>query len=240
MRKASNKIDSKILKASMKQKLNDACAHAKRQRRAKNQLIATLKKSYRAEPGKAASVIQAIKEQAKKHRVVADKKNNKKVSFCQKKQRITTKQDWDATEPPQDVRELLMGVNVFNDIVEPEPSRGPMVCHKDIVLSRAEMAFLNKGPRFMWRPEIDSIDVNTEIEKAIAKRMYREEDDDGLMDVQDAIPMPLNREHRQYCTCNDCLQATGLSVNELEAQLTLSQETEKSQESAHFYPQKVL
>ena len=50
--------------------------------------------------------------------------------------------------------------------------------------------------------------------------------DDGLMDVQNAIAMPLSREHRQLCTCNDCLQATGLSVNELQALLSPSDDVQ--------------
>ena len=46
LRKSSNKLDHKLLKANMRQKLNDACAYATRLRQVKSKLRQSVKVKY--------------------------------------------------------------------------------------------------------------------------------------------------------------------------------------------------
>ena len=64
---------------------------------------------------------------------------------------------------PQEVQELISGVNIFTTTVEPEKSADPMVCDKSIKLSKSELAFLRKGPKFMMRQVVNEGDFCTEI-----------------------------------------------------------------------------
>ena len=55
---------------------------------------------------------------------------------------------------PVDAWEILKGVNLFcGENITPEPSVEPMICSPDIPLTKCELAFLMKGPRFMLRQE---------------------------------------------------------------------------------------
>ena len=86
---------------------------------------------------------------------------------------------------PDDVREWIAGVNIFNENLVPEPSLGPMICDPNIKLSRSEMAFLKRGPGFMVRQELNSYDFKTEVEKMIAIEKYDKSERSDLSSSSD-------------------------------------------------------
>ena len=55
----------------------------------------------------------------------------------------------DLKDIPDRAWDLLEGIDLFqSDNITPEQSADPMVCSPDISLSRAELAFLKRGPCF--------------------------------------------------------------------------------------------
>jgi len=171
-RKSSKVFDPKILKVLMKQKLNDACAHANKLRQAKNKLRRTLVKNYSNNPKEWRKILKRISKITIKRKQEKIRKNNIKFKRCKAKQEINKIKD----SIPAEARPLLDRVNVFKGEVEPERLEGPMVCSKEMVLSGEEIEFLTKGPRFMLRPELDRMEYGIELEKMVAKQTYRNGD----------------------------------------------------------------
>ena len=74
---------------------------------------------------------------------------------------ITTrkKAQYELGEVKPEVRQVLNEVNIFREDLTPEPPQGPMVCSGSISLSREEMAFLSRSPRYMVRGDVSLSDV---------------------------------------------------------------------------------
>ena len=77
-------------------------------------------------------------------------------------------------------RAFFENVNIFTaDNVMLEASAGPMICNKDIKLSRDEVTFLEKGPRSMFRQDAMKEDFAMEVEKKIDERKYQSMESEG-------------------------------------------------------------
>ena len=125
----------------MKQKLNDACAHANKLRQAKNRLRKKLVKCYsnHKEWRKVLERISKVTTRRKKEKM---KKNDIKFQRCKAKQEINKIRD----SMPTETRSILEHVNVFGGEIKPEKLEGPMVCSKEIALSGEEIEFLTMVP----------------------------------------------------------------------------------------------
>ena len=104
------------------------------------------------------------------HRHKHKTKAIKKYEHCEMKMK-RDKEHKDFEDIPKRAWELLKGVNLFqNSALTPEDSADPMVCSPDILLNKAELAFLKKGPRFMLRQETSELEFKTELEKCQLKK----------------------------------------------------------------------
>jgi len=70
--------------------------------------------------------------------------------------------------------EIISEVNVFREKVEKEEIIGPMICDKSKKLDKNEVAFLKKGPRLILRPELSEENHCVEIEKMLAKVLFKQ------------------------------------------------------------------
>ena len=96
-----------------------------------------------------------------KHRIKA----RKKYTHCERKM-ARDKDMNDFGDIPDKAWALLQGVNIFQDEkVVPEDTAEPMICSPSISISKAELAFLKKGPRFMLRQEVDECEFRVDLEK---------------------------------------------------------------------------
>ena len=87
---------------------------------------------------------------------------------------------------PPEVNEIIKGVNIFQSDLEPEKSADPMICDKNIKLTKCELAFLRRGPRFMLRQNTNDKDFCTELGKMIVKQKYDQlENGDGMSDTEE-------------------------------------------------------
>ena len=77
---------------------------------------------------------------------------------------------------PEGVIEYIEGINIFNSKVSPVGAVGPMICSSRIELNENERLFLEKGPRFMMRGELNEKEFRVEIEKMIAKESMSNDD----------------------------------------------------------------
>ena len=75
---------------------------------------------------------------------------------------------------PEDVWELVGGVNIFNGPLLPEERADPMICDRNIKLSKSEIAFLRLGPRFMLRQTLDELDFKTDLNKMVVKERFED------------------------------------------------------------------
>ena len=108
---------------------------------------------------------------------VRHRKRQRKRKDDTKFKRIKEKQEREkmVEEIPAETWEIIKDTNVFRkEEMEKETLIGPMICSTDISLSKEEIAFLTKGPKFMLRNELDEIEFSTEVEKMIAKQSYGE------------------------------------------------------------------
>ena len=71
----------------------------------------------------------------------------------------------------------MKNVNVFGEDVEPESVIGPMAGSKNITLSKCELDFLCKGPKYMMRTKFDEKEFKVEIKKMLVKEGFNEEND---------------------------------------------------------------
>ena len=98
----------------------------------------------------ATKILREIKSHAKYHYEKCKKKNEKKYNLCRRKQE--TERSLEGV--PKETKPFIQGINIFEEEVKPEDPRGPMVCSTSIKLSENEMAFLNKGPRYMMTSSV--------------------------------------------------------------------------------------
>ena len=169
MRRISKGIDYKLLKNSMRSKLNDSCAYVKRLKQERSRLKTQLFKMYKNRKAKALRVLKWITKQTRSYRRKCEKKNSDKYNKCKEKIKSLELE----MTVPKDTLDFLKDVNAFKGgTMEPEALVGPMVCHADIILSREEQAFLSRGPNFMMRQKLDEDEFKVDVEKMITKREY--------------------------------------------------------------------
>ena len=85
LRKASNKLDHRLIKSTMRQKLNDACAFASRLRQAKGRLRQSLILKHNCNKTRATKYLDRLKKEASDHSMKCNKKNERKFQHCKKK-----------------------------------------------------------------------------------------------------------------------------------------------------------
>ena len=192
LRKSSNSIDYKLMKANMKQKLNDSCSYAKRLRQKKKGLVNKIFTMHEECKSKAIKVMEENRRRCNTRREKMKEKSERKITHLEKKQKGMKELEG----IPKDTKKILEHVNIFNETITPENPIGPMVCSNKIKLSDNEIAFLNKGPGFMMRCELDETEFETELEKMIIKRKFKERQEE-TEDVEDGETGVLTDEERK-------------------------------------------
>ena len=160
VRKSLNK---KAIKNIMSQKYRDASVVASRLRQDRCRLRKECKKKVPNRDWK--NMEKEIEDDVSRVKNEKRVKNSKKYESCMRKQERIDAED----KVPEGVFEMIKDINVFCGEVEREKSSGPMICSKEIVLSECEKKFLEKGPKFMWRMELDTKEFMVEIEKMVMK-----------------------------------------------------------------------
>ena len=169
--------NSKIFKVAMRSKLHDACALASKLRRERRQLRKEFMYKHRKNKVKREEDLKRMVGQTKHHKKTEDQRNMRKFTRLEvSRDSKRTKEDRDNYKFPKGTSEMLSDLHAFNVEITPEKSQGPMICSKDIVLSEDEYAFLCKGPGFMLRDGFSREDFMLELELAITKRKFGEEE----------------------------------------------------------------
>ena len=171
MKRANQKINIGLAKNAMKYKLNDACSVANRLRQEKRKIRDTLVTKFKFSKSKCRRIVKSAHEEARSHRHMKKIKATSKFEHCRQKMKRAIEHE-NFQDIPEEVREWISGVNIFNNELTPEPSIGPMICDPSIKISKNELAFLRRGPRFMVRQELNLYDFKTEVEKMIAIEKY--------------------------------------------------------------------
>ena len=174
LKSCDHKLDQSMIKKAMKNKLVDACSQARELRLKKLELEKTLKSEFGFPRKKCKLLIKNAIGTTANHRLKILKKTKKKYSHCEKKM-LDTKEKNDFNDIPRDAWDILSGVNIFQErSVTPEQSADPMICSPNISLSKEELSFLRKGPRFMLRQETDIKDFKVELEKMTVKEKFND------------------------------------------------------------------
>ena len=151
LKRADHEINRSLTKKAMRSKFVDACALARRLRFRKFELRDQLVSEFNYSKKRCRTLVKKTMGKLSNHRHKHKMKAIKKYDHCEMKMR-KDKDHKNFEDIPEKAWELLKGVNLFqNDTLVPEQSAEPMVCAPDILLSKAELAFLKKGPRFMLR-----------------------------------------------------------------------------------------
>ena len=81
----------------------------------------------------------------------------------------------DFKDIPWEAWEILQGFNLFSEKqITPKPHAEKIICSPDISLTKNELAFLKRGPRFMMRQEVNEKDFRAELEKMTVKEKLNE------------------------------------------------------------------
>ena len=179
MKRTNNKYDLKFSRTVMRRKLNDACAQASRLRRTKNEIESLLTEKHGYSKSKLRNLVHRVKKQNTYHKARHKIKTIDKYKHCENKMRAVCRQK-NNKDIPKEVWEVLKDVVLFNEDLEAEPPADPMICDNKINLSKEEMQFLRRGPRFMLREKVNLTDFQIQLEKMIAREKYgrgRDEDD---------------------------------------------------------------
>ena len=203
MKRMSNKYDQRLSKTAMRRKINDACAQALRLRRMKNDMLLLLTEQYGYSKSKLRNLMNRVKKQNTYHKAQHMTKTINKYKHCEKKMKVVCRRK-NNDDIPKEVWEVLEGVELFNEDIEPEPPADPMVCDSSIKLSDEELKFLRRGPRFMLRQKVNLTDFQIELEKMIAKRKYNESNNE---DGEDSGISSGESDDEESGTDNDKLEA---------------------------------
>ena len=169
LKSMNHEINCSLTKKAMKSKFIDACALARKLRYRKTELKYQLITEFNYSKKKCRTLVKKSMGKMSNHRHKHRIKAMKKYDHCLKKMN-DDRMNKDFKDIPERAWDILKGVNLFqNTNITPEPSADPMVCSPDISLSKAELAFLKKGPRYMLRQEMDVVDFKTELEKMSVK-----------------------------------------------------------------------
>ena len=115
---------------------------------------------------------------------------------------------------PYKVWEVVKDVNIFKDgeNTAPEQPADPMVCNKEIKLSKCERAFLRKGPKFMLRQELNENEFAVELQKMIIKDKF---------DKTDSVEGEDDPDSCELDSCEDEEEKAKDKVQELDARARL-------------------
>ena len=158
----------------MKSKLHDACVDLHQMKHQRDKLRRRVMKIFGEDKNVGRQVIRRCDKIA-----LRKKKNQQEKNFIKFERNMRKQQVEDIKEEvPKGVHELLKGVNVFNDDLKPEEPIGPMVCSSSISLTKDELNFLTRGPRFMMREELNIKEFMADVEKMLVKNAYNEIDEE--------------------------------------------------------------
>ena len=171
--KKSSKVGSGrvLTKVAMKQKLRDAYSTANGLRREKKRLKETLHVEGGYSKSRTKRTVRKVMKRANIIRHQQKIKVKKKFLHCKSKY-LWEEQTAEFDLLPSDVKEYVREINVFKEEVIPEHPADPMVCSKEIKLSRCEMALLRKGPKFMMRGDLDEQEFKVDLQKMIIKEKF--------------------------------------------------------------------
>ena len=137
LRKSSNRVDYKLMKNNMRQKLNDACSYATKLRQNRKALLDKLFKKHVENRTRARKVVEHLKEKSRRQKERNRKRDSEKYNHCKRKQQED--RTWEGI--PEETKKIIRGVNIFKRKVTPEKPLGPMVCSEGIKLNENERAF---------------------------------------------------------------------------------------------------
>ena len=191
MKQSSNSVQFDIVRKVMKNKLNDACSIANKLRQNKKRLKRLLCTKFNYSKSKHRKVMKEVSINTANHKGKYRIKTNKKYDHCKSKMNsdLSLKS---LKEVPKDTWEIAQGVNIFNEEIYQEECIDPMVCSDDIELSKDELEFLRKGPRYMIRQNVKDEEFLVEIEKMIIKEKY-DASSDGRAEESDHENGAFNR-----------------------------------------------
>ena len=169
LKSSNHRVNIELTKKAMKSKFIDACNQARRLRHRKAELSNLLRNRFNYSGKMCRKLIKRTLGKAANHRHNHIKKAKKKYTHCENKMQ-KDRDRGDFKDIPWEAWELLQGVNLFNGSqLSPEPKADPMICSPDISLSKDELAFLKRGPRFMMRQEMNEKEFRAELEKMTVK-----------------------------------------------------------------------
>ena len=126
-KKAEKKVDVRLKRSAMQNKLSDACAYAKRLRQMKNNLKRKILQKYRCDGQDGKKVVMDMIRRYRELKVVEIQRAEKKIHLYKEKEEL---QKSIKIAPPK-TSEILNGVNLFssdqNELVS-ELLVGPFVC----------------------------------------------------------------------------------------------------------------
>ena len=174
LKRVNKHVHVPTIKQAMKDKLSDTYASLVELRKSKKEIKEDLNHRFLYPKSKCRKLVKSYMRDTADHKNRQYKKSNDKFDHCKEKMNEFTKDTRLLLSP--DICKIIDGVNIFNKDLEPEKSADPMICDKTIKLSKCELAFLRKGPRFMMREAINENDFCTEIGKMIVKEKYDQAD----------------------------------------------------------------
>ena len=183
LKSMNHKMNADLVRKAMKSKLTDACNLAHRLRVEKVKLCNLLREKFKFPKKKCRRILKKSLGEAANHRHEHMIKTKRKYIHCEKKMMDESKK-CDFSDIPDKAWEILKNVTLFSDKeVVPEQCAEPMVCSPEITLSKAEMSFLKKGPRFMLRQEVSEREFKVELEKMTVKDKFNTLNKGGDLDT---------------------------------------------------------
>ena len=173
LKRVNHEVHLGTVKHAMKNKLNDTLASADYLRKSKKELKGVLNSKFMYSKSKCRDLVRTYMRDAGHHKEKQITRLNRKFKHC--KQRMNVSKP-DSNPLPSEIEQIVNGVNIFMGALVPERSADPMICDKTIKLSKCELAFLRKGPRFMMRQTINEKEFSTELGKMVVKEKYDEAD----------------------------------------------------------------
>ena len=183
LKSTNHRMNMDLSRKAMKSKFIDACNLARRLRKEKIELCNLLREKFKYPKKKCRRILKMSLNSATNHRHNHILKTKRKYAHCQKKmQEVENRCDF--SDIPASAWDILKNVNLFGDnVVAPEQCADPMVCSPDIVLSKSELSFLKKGPRYMLRQEVSEKEFKVELEKMSVKDKFNTLNNGGALDT---------------------------------------------------------
>ena len=186
LKRADNHIHIPTVRQAMKVKFSDTIASANELRASKKEITEVLNNEFNYSKSKCRKLVRTCMERSEYHKERQESRLTKKFRHCQNKMDELRSTSFEPL--PQEIRNIVDGVNIFSADLEPERCADPMICDRSIKLSKSELAFLRKGPRFMMRQSTNENEFCTELYKMVVKEKYEKLDSNGEEDVQTESP----------------------------------------------------